>query len=90
MIAQFFIVYKDYLIEVLPFLAIGFFLSGLIHEFVPSGWVERHLGGNGLEPLLQSTFVGTGLPICCLGSLPVAVSLHQKGARLGPVTRWGE
>lgn len=85
MITQFFIVFKDYLIEVLPFLAIGFLLSGLIHEFVPSGWVERHLGGKGIKPLLYSTLVGTALPICCLGSLPVAVSLHQKGARLGPV-----
>ena len=85
MIAQFLIVFKDYLIEMLPFLAIGFFLSGLIHEFVPSGWVERHLGGKGIKPLFYSTLVGTALPICCIGSLPIAVSLHQKGARLGPV-----
>ena len=85
MIGQFFVIFKDYLIEVLPFLAIGFFLSGLINEFVPSGWVERHLSGKGIKPLLYSTLVGTALPICCLGSLPVAVSLHQKGARLGPV-----
>ncbi len=85
MIAQFFIVFKDYLVEVLPYLAIGFFLSGLIHEFVPTEWVERHLGGKGIKPLLYSTLVGIALPICCLGSLPVAVSLHQKGARLGSV-----
>ncbi len=85
MIVQFFIVFKDYLIEVLPFLVIGFFLSGLIHEFVPTGLVERHLGGRGIKPILYSTLAGTVLPICCLGSLPVAVSLHQKGARLGPV-----
>jgi len=85
LIVQFFIVFKDYLIEVLPFLAIGFFLSGLIHEFVPTGLVERHLGGRGIKPILYSTLAGTVLPICCLGSLPVAVSLHQKGARLGPV-----
>jgi uncharacterized membrane protein YraQ (UPF0718 family) len=81
----FFIVFKDYLIEVLPFLAIGFFLSGLIHEFVPTELVEKHLGGPGIKPLLYSTLAGTVLPICCFGSLPVAVSLHQKGARLGPV-----
>jgi uncharacterized membrane protein YraQ (UPF0718 family) len=82
---QYFIVFKDYLIEILPYLAIGFLLSGLIHEFVPSKWVERHLGGAGLKPILYSTLIGTILPICCLGSLPVAVSLHRKGARLGPV-----
>lgn len=47
MIAQFFIVFKDYLIEVLPALATGFLLSSLIHEFVPTALVERHLSGNG-------------------------------------------
>jgi uncharacterized membrane protein YraQ (UPF0718 family) len=85
LIVQYFIVFKDYLIEVLPFLAIGFLLSGLINEFVPSEWVERRLGGSGIKPILYSTLIGTILPICCLGSLPVAVSLRQKGARLGPV-----
>ena len=85
MVVQYLIVFKDYLIELLPFLAIGFLLSGLIHEFVPSEWVERHLGGGGIKPILYSTLVGTILPICCFGSLPVAVSLRQKGARLGPV-----
>ncbi|MFC1918635.1 permease [Chloroflexota bacterium] len=85
MIAEFFLVLKDYLIEVLPFLAIGFFLSGLINEFVPTEWVEKHLGGKGIKPLLYSTVIGATLPICCIGSLPVAVSLHEKGARLGPV-----
>jgi uncharacterized membrane protein YraQ (UPF0718 family) len=84
-IVQFFIIFKDYLIEVLPFLLIGFFLSGVVNEYIPAGWVERHLGGRGIRPLLYSTFVGTVLPICCIGSLPVAISLHQKGARLGPV-----
>jgi len=82
---EFFIVFKNYFIEVLPFLAIGFFLSGLIHEFVPSLWVERHLSGRGIRPIAKASLVGTVLPICCFGSLPVAVSLYQKGARLGPV-----
>jgi len=85
MIVEFFTVFKDYLVEVLPFLAIGFFLSGLIYEFVPSGWVEKHIGGRGIKPILYTTIAGTVLPICCIGSLPIAVSLHQKGARLGPV-----
>ncbi len=85
MIVQYLVVFKDYLIEILPYLAIGFLLSGLIHEFVPSKWVERRLGGKGVKPVLYSTIIGTILPICCFGSLPVAVSLHRKGARLGPV-----
>jgi uncharacterized membrane protein YraQ (UPF0718 family) len=82
---EFLIVFKRYIIEVLPFLVIGFLLSGLIHEFVPARLVERHLGGKGIKPILYSTLAGTILPICCIGSLPIALSLHQKGARLGPV-----
>jgi len=85
LIVQYFVVFKDYFIEVLPYLAIGFFLSGLVHEFAPSQWVERHLGSRGIKPLVYATLAGTVLPICCFGALPVAVSLRQKGARLGPV-----
>ena len=85
MIIEFLTAFKDYFIEVLPFLAIGFLLSGLIHEFVPSQSVEKHLGGKGIKPLLYSTLAGTILPICCIGALPIAVSLYQKKARLGPV-----
>ncbi|MFH1647028.1 MAG: permease [Chloroflexota bacterium] len=85
MTIQFLFTFKDYLIDVLPYLVLGFLLSGVINEFVPSGWVERHLGGKGIKPLIYSTLVGTLLPICCIGSLPVAISLRQKGARLGPV-----
>jgi uncharacterized membrane protein YraQ (UPF0718 family) len=47
--------------------------------------VERHLGGKGIKPILYSALAGTILPVCCIGSLPLALSLHQKGARLGPV-----
>ena len=85
MLVEYLTVFRDLLIEILPVLALGFLLSGLIHEFVPSRSVERHLGGGGIRPILYSTVVGIVLPICCLGSLPVAVSLYRKGARLGPV-----
>jgi uncharacterized membrane protein YraQ (UPF0718 family) len=77
--------FLHYFIEVLPSLAIGFVLSGLIHEFIPSKIVERHLGGKGIGPLLWATLIGTLLPICCVGSLPVALSLHKKGAKIGSV-----
>ena len=46
---EFLVVFKEYLIEVLPFLIIGFLLSGLIHEFIPAKLVERHLGGKGIN-----------------------------------------
>ncbi len=81
---QFLFVLKHYLIEILSALAIGFFISGLIHEFIPTNWVEKNLGKKGFTSIFYATLAGTLLPICCWGALPVAVSFHKKGSRLGP------
>ncbi|OIO81210.1 MAG: hypothetical protein COW11_04520 [Candidatus Omnitrophica bacterium CG12_big_fil_rev_8_21_14_0_65_43_15] len=82
---EFLLVLKHYIVELIPVLAVGFLLSGLIHEFVPSDLVERYLGKRGIMPIFYATIIGTILPICCLGSLPVAISFYKKGSRLGPV-----
>ncbi|MCM8784930.1 MAG: permease [Candidatus Omnitrophica bacterium] len=85
MVFQFIYNFKDYLLEILPALAIGFFLSGLIHEFVPTNWVEKELGKKSIKPILYATTVGTIVPVCCWGSLPLAITFYMKGASLGPV-----
>lgn len=85
MISQFFFHLWHYSVEVAPALAIGFLLSGIAHEFIPQDWVDRNLGNKGLKAIFISTFVGAMLPICCWGSLPVAVGFYKKGAKLGPV-----
>ena len=82
---KFLFVLKDYLIEILPAIALGFFLSGLIHELIPASWVEKNLGKKGFKPILSATITGALLPICCWGALPVAVSLYKKGSKLGPI-----
>lgn len=74
-----------YLIEIIPALAVGFLISGIVHEFVPAGWVEKNLGVKGLKGIFYATVVGTILPVCCWGALPVAVSFHKKGSKMGPI-----
>jgi len=74
-----------YISEVIPSLILGFFLSGLIHEFIPQRWVEKYLSSKGILPILWATVVGTFLPVCCWGSLPIALSFYKKGSGLGPV-----
>jgi hypothetical protein len=73
-----------YTIEVIPALALGLFISGIIHEFMPEDLVKRYIGRSGLSPIFSATLVGIILPVCCWGSLPIAISFHKKGARLGP------
>ncbi|MCM8792814.1 MAG: permease [Candidatus Omnitrophica bacterium] len=76
---------KHYLIEIVPALFLGFFISGLIYEFISNEWVERNLGKNNFKAIFYATITGTVLPICCWGSLPIAVSFYKKGSRLGPI-----
>lgn len=78
-------IFLHYLVEILPALAIGFLISGIVHEFIPEDTVLKHLGSGGFKPIFYSTLVGTLLPVCCWGSLPIAVSFYKKGARLGPI-----
>jgi uncharacterized membrane protein YraQ (UPF0718 family) len=68
-----------------PALALGLFISGIIHEFIPDEWVERYLGGNGVKGIFFATLIGAIVPVCCWGSLPIAVTFKKKGASLGPV-----
>ncbi len=81
----FFQIFLHYLAEIIPALAAGFFISGFVHELVPEDKVLKYLGAEGIKPIFYSTLVGTFLPVCCWGSLPVAVSFYKKGARLGPI-----
>jgi len=78
-------IFIHYLREIIPALVIGFFISGLVHELIPEDKVLKYLGKSGLRPILYSTLVGAILPVCCWGSLPIAVSFYKKGAKLGPI-----
>ena len=82
---QFAHIFLHYAYEILPALAIGFLISGFVHEMIPEDAVLKYLGTKGIRPILLSTLIGTFLPVCCWGSLPIAVSFYKKGAKLGPI-----
>jgi uncharacterized protein len=77
--------FRHYFVEMAPVLAISFLLSGMIHEFIPDAWINKHLGGKGLKGVLWSTLIGTLVPVCCWGCLPIAVTFRKKGVSLGPI-----
>lgn len=85
MIIQFLYTLQHYVIEVAPSLALGLFLSGVIHEFVPQALINKYLNQKGVKPIFFTTLIGILLPLCCFGSLPIAIGLRKKGAPLGPI-----
>ena len=64
---------------------LGFLFSGFINEFVPENLVQKYMGDASIKSIFMATCIGTILPVCCMGSLPIAMTLRTKGARLGPV-----
>ena len=74
-----------YLKELWLSLLIGFLLSGILFELIPENMVGKYFGQKGFKPILLSSAIGVILPVCCFGSLPIAVTMQRKGARFGPV-----
>jgi len=73
----------DTLAEMSPYLLFGFFVAGLLSVFISAQLVERHLGGNGIWPLLKASAFGVPLPLCSCGVIPVSMSLRKHGASKG-------
>ena len=69
--------------EMSPYLLFGFFVAGILSVFVSQTFVEKHLGGRGVWPLVKASLFGIPLPLCSCGVIPVSISLHKHGASKG-------
>ena len=71
--------------EMSPYLLFGFLVAGILSVLISQRVVERHLGGNGIWPLVKASLFGIPLPLCSCGVIPVSMSLHKHGASKGAV-----
>jgi uncharacterized membrane protein YraQ (UPF0718 family)/copper chaperone CopZ len=69
--------------EMAPYLLFGFLVAGLLSVVVSPQWVERHLGGRGVWPVVKAAAFGVPLPLCSCGVIPVGASLRRHGASRG-------
>jgi len=74
------------LVEMAPFLLLGFVVAGLLSVLISSHWVERHLGNRGLGQVFKASLFGVPLPLCSCGVIPVGASLRRHGAGKGATT----
>lgn len=63
-----------------PYLLLGMFIAGLLHVFLGTKFITRHLGGNNFWSIFKASLFGVPLPICSCGVIPVAASLRKEGA----------
>jgi uncharacterized membrane protein YraQ (UPF0718 family)/copper chaperone CopZ len=86
MIDAYLIALEEILLELsLPLLA-GLLLAGLLHVFLPKGFLHRHLSGANTGSVLRASLIGVPMPLCSCGVVPTAIGLRRAGASKGATT----
>lgn len=69
--------------EMAPYLLLGFLFAGILHVFFPEGKINRMLGKNNFQSVLNASLLGIPLPLCSCGVIPTGISFHRHGASKG-------
>ena len=80
---NFFLVFSSLLIEAMPFILLGSFVSAAIEVFVPARVFERITALPRALQLPAAGLAGMAFPVCECGSVPVARRLARKGLSSG-------
>jgi uncharacterized protein len=71
------------LLEMSPYLLVGFLLAGMLSVFIKQEVIERWLGKRSLGSVIKASLLGVPLPLCSCGVIPVTSSLYKRGASKG-------
>ena len=74
------------MLDMSPYLILGFIIAGLLSVVISPKVVEDNLGGGGISPIIKASIFGIPLPLCSCGVIPVATSLYKHGASRGATT----
>ena len=69
------------LCQLAPWLLLGMLLSGLLHVFLPAGYVRRKF--HGFAGVVKAVLLGVPLPLCSCGVVPAGIGLKNQGASNG-------
>jgi hypothetical protein len=68
------------------YVMMGLGFVGVLHLYISEEWIKKHLGKQSRFSALKGALYGIPLPLCSCGVIPLATSLHKKGASKGAVT----
>lgn len=66
-----------------PYLLLGFFIAGILHVYIPTGFFTKWFGKNNLKSVIYASLLGIPLPLCSCGVIPTGISLYKDGASKG-------
>jgi len=67
------------------YLLSGFLFAGILHVFLSTKTIAKHLGKSSYGSVLKASLFGIPLPLCSCGVIPAAMSLRKEGASQGAV-----
>lgn len=70
-------------LDMAPWLILGFLIAGILHVFFPEGKINNLLGKANLKSVLRAALIGIPLPLCSCGVIPTGISIHKNGASKG-------
>ncbi|QMV44913.1 permease [Cohnella cholangitidis] len=73
------IIFLSILLEALPFLLIGVFISALLQSFVSDKLIQKLTPRNPVAGVLFGSLLGILLPLCECGMIPIVRRLIRKG-----------
>jgi len=74
------------LLEMSPYLLLGFLFSGFLSVLLTVETVTKYLGGNKFKQIFLASLFGIPLPLCSCGVIPVFSYLRKHGASKATTT----
>jgi len=68
------------LMEMAPYLMLGFIFAGMLHLLFPKKKVRKYMGKNNFRSILNAALLGVPLPLCSCGVIPTGISFYKHGA----------
>jgi uncharacterized membrane protein YraQ (UPF0718 family) len=69
-------------LEAMPFLLLGVFVSSIMQVFIPESWIRKIIPRNPLLGVLVACLLGIIFPVCECGLIPIVRRLVSKGMPL--------
>ena len=73
------------LLESSPYIILGFLIAGILKFYVPQDVLQKHVGTKSTLALLKSVTIGSILPLCSCGTVPLGIGLYRSGGAIGNI-----
>ncbi len=71
------------MLEMAPYLMLGFLFAGILYAWFPNQKMVKYLGKNNSASVFNAALLGVPLPLCSCGVIPTGISFYRNGASKG-------